>query len=88
MISSAVKSCEQKQLRMTATGEKRALWWNQDVKKDTRAKKNMLTKPCCKTFNHLICNPSIPRRQMLLLRQEKCPKNAIGKSKTANKLLR
>ena len=32
MISSAVKSCGQKRLRIAAARKKRAPWWNHDVK--------------------------------------------------------
>ena len=42
IISSAVESCERKRLRMAAVSEKRTLWWNQDVKEATRAKKDSL----------------------------------------------
>ena len=40
MNSSAVESCEWKRLRMAASSEKRTPWWNQDVEKAIRAKKD------------------------------------------------
>ena len=38
----------------------------------------MRLRPCCKTGHHLICNSGILRRENLQLRQQKCPKNALG----------
>ena len=42
MISSAVKSCGRKRLRMAAGSEKRTPWWKQDVKEAIRAKKDAI----------------------------------------------
>ena len=68
MISFAVESCERKRLRMAAGSEKRTHWWNQDVKEATEQRKMRLRR-CCKTGDHLICNPGIQRRENLQLRQ-------------------
>ena len=40
MILSDVESCGRKWPQMASGSEKRALWWNQDVKEAIRAKKN------------------------------------------------
>ena len=40
MISAIVESCGQKRHRMVVSSEKRTPWWNQDVKKAIRAKKD------------------------------------------------
>ena len=40
MISSVVKNCGRKRLRMAAGSEKRTPWWNQDVKEAIRAKQD------------------------------------------------
>ena len=40
MISSVIESCGQMRLRMVAGSEKRTPWWNQDVKKAIRTKKD------------------------------------------------
>ena len=66
MILSAVESCRQKRLRMAAGSEKETPWWNQDVKEAIRAK-DMHLRPCCKTGDHLICNPGVLRRKKLHL---------------------
>ena len=59
MISLAVESCEQKQLRMAVDSEKRTTLWNQNVKEAIQAKK-LLLKFCCKTGHPLIYNRSNP----------------------------
>ena len=40
IISSAVKSCRQKRIKIAAGCEKRTSWWTQDVKEANRAKKD------------------------------------------------
>ena len=68
MISSAVKSCGRKWLKMARGSGKKNLGGTKMFKKLSEQRK-MRLRPCCKTGHHLICDPGIQRHKNLQLRQ-------------------
>ena len=67
-ISSAVESCKRKQLKIAASRGKKHLSGTKMIKQLSK-QREMLFRPCCKTCRNLICNPGIPNREKLQLRQ-------------------
>ena len=72
MISSAVESCGQKQLRMARGSEKRTPWWNKDVTV-IRAKKD--------AFKALLQNRSLPDLQSRYSEMRKVAAQVVKMSK-------
>ena len=79
MISSAVKSCGRKRLRLARGSEKKIPWWSQNVKEVIRAKKD--------AFKLLLQNRSSSELQFrysearkAAAQAVKCPKNTLVKN--------
>ena len=73
MISSAVKSCGQKRLRMARSREKRTPWWSRDVKEALRANKD--------TLKALLLNRSSSDLQLRYPKARKAAAQAVKVSK-------
>ena len=72
IISSPAESCRQKRLRVSGDSEKRTPWWNQEVKKANRAKKD--------TFKALLLDRSSSDLQSWYTEERKVATSAVKKS--------
>ena len=73
IISSAAESCGQKWLQVAGDSEKRTPWWNQEVKKAIRAKKD--------AFKDLLHDRSSSDLQSRYTEARKAATSAVKKSK-------